>query len=423
MRVPMSKERPRIASCANDPAPLGRAALGGPLTIEKAGIHQGGHRRSENGFQVLFYGNPYGHVDKNASDVSVKPASKTISAFLNTEGGNIYVGIDSYGTIRGVRLTASLKEHFFLSLSYCISQFKPAVPPDLVKVHFIELDNTTLLEHEENNSMSQQVEDVGHDYDSTAESETDKGPTHHTIGSTSCLCEDTVETMESKLYLAVVQVLKSPDGTFYQNDEGCAYRRRHGSNKMIIINDIVKLMNNGPVPRAISEDGVSYVLSRESAWVGFDALRGGRSRLLALRPVTWYCTIMVQYHIAVQVVFLLHKHCDLVPCRAVRVVLWLLPAVFHKTGRADHLPQLKQVIFCTSLLMYAASPTKLLLLTEKLSPGIYLPVGDYAFLVWNVFAAFLLDLSWKTYFSYPPSSYVLLEHDEVSRSCAFVVVY
>ncbi|KAK6010932.1 hypothetical protein OSTOST_23997, partial [Ostertagia ostertagi] len=139
------------------------------------------------------------------------------------------------------------KEHFLLSLSFCISQFKPAVPPDLVKVHFIELENTILNQREENGPPPL-VEDVGHDHDSTADSDTDKGPTHHTIGDTKCPCEETKETMESKLYLAVVEVRKSTDGTLYQNEEGCAYRRRHGSNKMITINDLVALMNSGPVP-------------------------------------------------------------------------------------------------------------------------------------------------------------------------------
>ncbi|CAJ0594133.1 unnamed protein product [Cylicocyclus nassatus] len=103
---------------------------------------------------------------------------------------------------------------------------------------------------------------------------------------------------------------------------------------------------------------------------------------------------------------------DLFALCGVRVLLWFLPAIFHKTGRADSLPVFTQVVFCTSLLMYAASPTKLLLLTERLNPGTYLPTGDYAFLVWNFIAALLLDVSWKYYFHYPPSSYVILETDE-----------
>uniref|UniRef100_A0A1I7WTE1 ABC transmembrane type-1 domain-containing protein n=1 Tax=Heterorhabditis bacteriophora TaxID=37862 RepID=A0A1I7WTE1_HETBA len=44
--------------------------------------------------------------------------------------------------------------------------------------------------------------------------------------------------------------------------------------------------------------------------------------------------------------------------------------------------------------------------------GFYLPLGDYAFLLWNFLAAFLLDFSWKVYFSHPPSSYIILDEDK-----------
>ncbi|VDL79622.1 unnamed protein product [Nippostrongylus brasiliensis] len=76
--------------------------------------------------------------------------------------------------------------------------------------------------------------------------------------------------------------------------------------------------------------------------------------------------------------------------------------------------------------MYAASPTKLLLLTEKIQAGTYLPVGDYAFLVWNFVAALMLDVSWKSYFSYPPSSYVLLDdcdEEEVPPKETFDLIF
>ncbi|RCN35947.1 hypothetical protein ANCCAN_18176 [Ancylostoma caninum] len=118
---------------------------------------------------------------------------------------------------------------------------------------------------------------------------------------------------------------------------------------------------------------------------------------------------------------------DLFALCIIRVFFWLLPAIFHKTGRADNLPRLSQVIFCSSLLMYAASPTKLLLLTENLKPGTYLPVGDYAFLFWNFSAALLLDVSWKYYFHYPPSSYVILdemdEDDEAAPKETFELIF
>ncbi|EPB69106.1 hypothetical protein ANCCEY_11801 [Ancylostoma ceylanicum] len=118
---------------------------------------------------------------------------------------------------------------------------------------------------------------------------------------------------------------------------------------------------------------------------------------------------------------------DLFALCIVRAFFWLLPAIFHKTGRADNLPHLSQVIFCTSLLMYAASPTKLLLLTENLKPGTFLPAGDYAFLLWNFIAALILDVSWKWYFHYPPSSYVILdemdEDDEAAPKETFELIF
>ncbi|VDM53671.1 unnamed protein product [Angiostrongylus costaricensis] len=74
--------------------------------------------------------------------------------------------------------------------------------------------------------------------------------------------------------------------------------------------------------------------------------------------------------------------------------------------------------------MYAASPTKLLILTEKFKPGTLLPTGDYAFLAWNFVAALILDLSWKYYFSRPLSNYVILDEvDDVSLRLYFYVFF
>ncbi|VDN21939.1 unnamed protein product [Cylicostephanus goldi] len=72
----------------------------------------------------------------------MQPTSKTISAFLNTEGGTIYVGIDDDAIIHGMRLTDPMKDHFILSLNHCISQFTPPVPPELVQVLFLEIDES-----------------------------------------------------------------------------------------------------------------------------------------------------------------------------------------------------------------------------------------------------------------------------------------
>ncbi|XGW21774.1 hypothetical protein V3C99_004604, partial [Haemonchus contortus] len=184
----------------------------------------------------------------HSSEVSIKPASKTISAFLNTKGGNIYIGIDVDGIIRGVRLTASMKEHLLLALSVCISQFKPPVPPDLVKVHIIELENPTVIQREANRA-EELAKEFAQDYDRPIKFRTKERPAHHAIGNVKCPCEHSEDIMESKLYLVVIEVRKSPDGTIYQNEEGCAYRRRYGSNKMIVLNDIVALMSKSPVPQ------------------------------------------------------------------------------------------------------------------------------------------------------------------------------
>ncbi|VDO54507.1 unnamed protein product [Haemonchus placei] len=140
------------------------------------------------------------------------------------------------------------KEHLLFALSVCISQFKPPVPPDLVKVHFIELGNPTLIQREANRA-EELVSEVTQDYNRPVEFRTKEGPTHHAIGNVKCPCEHTEEIMDFNSYLVVIEVRKSPDGTIYQNEEGCAYRRRYGSNKMIILNDIVALMSKTPVPR------------------------------------------------------------------------------------------------------------------------------------------------------------------------------
>ncbi|CAI4221697.1 unnamed protein product [Auanema sp. JU1783] len=111
----------------------------------------------------------------------------------------------------------------------------------------------------------------------------------------------------------------------------------------------------------------------------------------------------------------------------VRAGLWVLPAFIHYSGGANQLPIFKQAIFCVSLLMYACSPTKLLLLTEHKATGELLYFGDYLFLIWNFFAAFMLDWSWRVYFSKSPSSYVVLDEyedeDELAPKQTFELLF
>uniref|UniRef100_A0A158P6A9 ABC-type antigen peptide transporter n=1 Tax=Angiostrongylus cantonensis TaxID=6313 RepID=A0A158P6A9_ANGCA len=57
--------------------------------------------------------------------------------------------------------------------------------------------------------------------------------------------------------------------------------------------------------------------------------------------------------------------------------------------------------------------------------GTPLPVGDYAFLAWNFVAALILDLSWKYYFSRPPSNYLVLDEmdDEKPPKDTFELIF
>ncbi|CAP39213.2 Protein CBR-HAF-4 [Caenorhabditis briggsae] len=105
---------------------------------------------------------------------------------------------------------------------------------------------------------------------------------------------------------------------------------------------------------------------------------------------------------------------DLFLLQILRFALWMVPAAIHMANKADTLTMWKEPIFCTSLLICAASPTKLLLLTEKLKPGEFLTFGDTAFLVWNFLAAIILNSSWTRFFIRTPSSYIILEDEDVS---------
>ncbi|KAF1769532.1 hypothetical protein GCK72_001349 [Caenorhabditis remanei] len=116
---------------------------------------------------------------------------------------------------------------------------------------------------------------------------------------------------------------------------------------------------------------------------------------------------------------------DLFLLQLLRFALWMVPAAVHVANKADTLTMWKEPIFCTSLIICAASPTKLLLLTEKLKPDEFLTFGDTAFLVWNFLAAILLNSSWSRYFIRTPSSYIILEEEdlEVAPKQTFELIF
>ncbi|CAB3408253.1 unnamed protein product [Caenorhabditis bovis] len=102
---------------------------------------------------------------------------------------------------------------------------------------------------------------------------------------------------------------------------------------------------------------------------------------------------------------------DLFLLQFIRFGLWMVPTGIHVANKADTLVMWKEPIFCSALLICAASPTKLLLLTENLKPDEFLSFGDTAFLIWNFVAAIMLNVSWSRFFSRTPSSYIILDED------------
>jgi predicted HTH transcriptional regulator len=69
-------------------------------------------------------------------------AEKYINAFLNTNGGTIYFGVEDDGKVRGIILNRRGRDLLRLKLDNIVSSFKPQVDPNLVRVTFIPVDMT-----------------------------------------------------------------------------------------------------------------------------------------------------------------------------------------------------------------------------------------------------------------------------------------
>lgn len=66
---------------------------------------------------------------------------KYVNAFLNTNGGALYFGIDDGGQILGVTLDRSHRDNLRTGISKLINNFQPSVEPDLYKINFIKLED------------------------------------------------------------------------------------------------------------------------------------------------------------------------------------------------------------------------------------------------------------------------------------------
>jgi predicted HTH transcriptional regulator len=65
---------------------------------------------------------------------------KYICAFLNTEGGTLYIGVLDDGTIVGVWFTRKMRDKLRLRVDALISNFRPAVDPHLWSLDFIPVE-------------------------------------------------------------------------------------------------------------------------------------------------------------------------------------------------------------------------------------------------------------------------------------------
>lgn len=65
---------------------------------------------------------------------------KYVNAFLNTEGGVIYFGIDDDGRVQGIQLDRSQRDQLRTEISRLINKFQPSVEPELYRIEFVPVE-------------------------------------------------------------------------------------------------------------------------------------------------------------------------------------------------------------------------------------------------------------------------------------------
>ncbi|GMR53866.1 hypothetical protein PMAYCL1PPCAC_24061, partial [Pristionchus mayeri] len=235
---------------------------------------------------------------------TMQPASKTISAMLNTQGGKIYLGITDDGVVEGLTMNHSQIDHFYLSLHDTLARFRPAVTPEMVKIRIVELDenrvkrlgnakveipgikdnragkivlnsvNTLSVASKckwtlgwlsgkegiwegEFDTDQLEMKKMTDDYEDDdfprklVDNSNEEIVTEHVVRSFKCVCQQSGYHV-FKNYLIVIQVFPSTNGTIYENEEGLTYRRRQGSNKLLNVDQMRMWMD--AKPREIESD-------------------------------------------------------------------------------------------------------------------------------------------------------------------------
>uniref|UniRef100_A0A8R1HFY3 AlbA_2 domain-containing protein n=1 Tax=Caenorhabditis japonica TaxID=281687 RepID=A0A8R1HFY3_CAEJA len=203
-------------------------------------IHEDVHNefRMHVKLQISELGKFQSKQDKDGSiRRTVQPISKTICAFLNTDGGRLFLGVDDNKMIKGITMSKNMIYHFFGSLRHMCEKFKPFNPISRIRVSILEV--VTLAD------AASKVKLKKVDLEKEDSTDFPKIATH-CVGGTFCDCFYETNQAPTKQYLIIVQVA-APDPekptVMFQNEEGLAYRRRLASNKCVYLDDLRRIVN------------------------------------------------------------------------------------------------------------------------------------------------------------------------------------
>ncbi|CAB3397225.1 unnamed protein product [Caenorhabditis bovis] len=175
---------------------------------------------------------------------TIQPISKTICAFLNTDGGRVFIGIDEFQKIKGVNMSRNMLDHFFGSLRQMCDHFKPFNPLNRIKVTVMTVHKIT-----EDKIKLKRV-----NLEKYTEEEKMILMPYHEIGSTFCECFKEPFTHEYLIVINVSAPRPDENTVIFQNEEGLAYRRRLASNKCVYFDDIRRILKERDVVRDLHDE-------------------------------------------------------------------------------------------------------------------------------------------------------------------------
>ncbi|XP_046550526.1 uncharacterized protein LOC124260293 [Haliotis rubra] len=192
--------------------------------------------------------------ERKTMKASRKAVSRSLNAFLNTgKGGTVYLGVIDNGTVLGLKLTLSQKDHVVASLQDLFSRYHPPVPSHRYKVKFVPVLGQSSTEEE----VLRLISKTDSDYSDTSQRHrAHEFRTHHY-----CWCDKDYVAQLNMGVLSpdyVVEITIKPwdpddpsntDGVgmvvnlhpMHEDEEGNVYMRRQASTVKYSLNDIAQL--------------------------------------------------------------------------------------------------------------------------------------------------------------------------------------